>query len=207
MLQLDHPSLSRADVAVKRSQHVCSYIKTDHIVQFESCSWLFDSAGTLAHYRAWAAQVQARYQMFNAEAARPARRIYVGGLPAGTQEVAPSMACMQVFVVCLLDLCAVLVVLGQCPGSSLIPGLCSLHWRFSAQHHVLPQHRGAAEHVLMAWSAAGAAAIHQRSAHQDGRRSGSRLSHQLLQAVSGKRDFAFPFYKMASVSKASCSHG
>jgi hypothetical protein len=45
-------------------------------------------AGTLAHYRAWAAQVQARYQMFNAEAARPARRIYVGGLPAGTQEVA-----------------------------------------------------------------------------------------------------------------------
>lgn len=44
-------------------------------------------AGTLAHYRAWAAQVQARYQMFNAEAARPARRIYVGGLPAGTQEV------------------------------------------------------------------------------------------------------------------------
>lgn len=44
-------------------------------------------AGTLAHYRAWAQQVQARYQMFNAEAARPARRIYVGGLPASTQEV------------------------------------------------------------------------------------------------------------------------
>lgn len=44
-------------------------------------------AGTLAHYRAWAQQVQARYQMFNAEAARPARRIYVGGLPAGTQEL------------------------------------------------------------------------------------------------------------------------
>ncbi len=49
------------------------------------------AAGTLAHYRAWAQQVQARYQMFNAEAARPARRIYVGGLPAGTQEVRSSV--------------------------------------------------------------------------------------------------------------------
>jgi len=44
-------------------------------------------AGTLAHYRAWSTQVQARYQMFNAEVARPARRIYVGGLPSGTQEL------------------------------------------------------------------------------------------------------------------------
>ena len=45
------------------------------------------SAGTLAHYRNWSAQVQARYQMFNPEAIRPARRIYVGGLPSGTSEV------------------------------------------------------------------------------------------------------------------------
>ncbi len=45
------------------------------------------SAGTLAHYRNWSAQVQARYQMFNPEAIRPARRIYVGGLPGGTSEV------------------------------------------------------------------------------------------------------------------------
>ncbi len=44
-------------------------------------------AGTLAHYRNWSAQVQARYQMFNPEAIRPARRIYVGGLPGGTSEV------------------------------------------------------------------------------------------------------------------------
>ena len=44
-------------------------------------------AGTLAHYRNWSAQVQARYQMFNPEAIRPARRIYVGGLPNGTTEV------------------------------------------------------------------------------------------------------------------------
>ena len=44
-------------------------------------------AGTLGHYRAWAAQIQARYQMFNPDAARPARRIYVGGLPANTEDV------------------------------------------------------------------------------------------------------------------------
>ncbi|KAK9901213.1 hypothetical protein WJX75_000532 [Coccomyxa subellipsoidea] len=43
-------------------------------------------AGTLAHYRAWAAQIQARYQMFNPDAARPARRIYVGGLPPETTD-------------------------------------------------------------------------------------------------------------------------
>ena len=46
-------------------------------------------AGTLAHYRAWAAQIQARYQMFNPDAARPARRIYVGGLPPNTADVRP----------------------------------------------------------------------------------------------------------------------
>ena len=44
-------------------------------------------AGTLAHYRAWASQIQARYQMFNPDAARPARRIYVGGLPPDTEDV------------------------------------------------------------------------------------------------------------------------
>lgn len=44
-------------------------------------------AGTLAHYRTWAGQIQARYQMFNPDAARPARRIYVGGLPPDTADV------------------------------------------------------------------------------------------------------------------------
>ena len=44
-------------------------------------------AGTLAHYRGWASQIQARYQMFNPDAARPARRIYVGGLPPDTEDV------------------------------------------------------------------------------------------------------------------------
>ena len=57
-------------------------------------------AGTLGHYRAWAAQIQARYQMFNPDAARPARRIYVGGLPASTEDVRSpvlgvSAACAQ----------------------------------------------------------------------------------------------------------------
>lgn len=32
-------------------------------------------AGTLAHYRNWAAQLQARYQLFNPDAARPAKRV------------------------------------------------------------------------------------------------------------------------------------
>jgi hypothetical protein len=34
-----------------------------------------------SHYRAWAAQLQARYQMFSPDAARPAKRVYVGNLP------------------------------------------------------------------------------------------------------------------------------
>ena len=34
-----------------------------------------------------AAQVQARYQLHNPDAARPARRIYVGGLPPDTVDV------------------------------------------------------------------------------------------------------------------------
>ena len=33
------------------------------------------------HYRTWAAQLQARYQVFNPDAARPAKRVYVGNLP------------------------------------------------------------------------------------------------------------------------------
>ena len=35
----------------------------------------------MAHFRAWAAQLQARYQMFNPDASRPAKRIYIGNLP------------------------------------------------------------------------------------------------------------------------------
>lgn len=41
-------------------------------------------AGTLQHYRNWANTIQARYQMFSPDVIRPAKRIYVGGLPAGT---------------------------------------------------------------------------------------------------------------------------
>ena len=50
-------------------------------------------AGTLAHYRAWASQIQERYQMFNPDAARPARRIYVGGLPPDSEEVSLPHVC------------------------------------------------------------------------------------------------------------------
>ncbi len=39
--------------------------------------------------RSWAQQIQARYQMFNPDAARPARRIYIGGLPLETTDVRP----------------------------------------------------------------------------------------------------------------------
>lgn len=42
--------------------------------------------GTLAHYRNWAGQLQARYQLFNPDAARPAKRVYVGNLPSNVSE-------------------------------------------------------------------------------------------------------------------------
>ena len=51
---------------------------------------------SVAMCRAWAAQIQARYQMFNPDAARPARRIYVGGLPPETTDVSflpPILTC------------------------------------------------------------------------------------------------------------------
>ncbi len=48
-------------------------------------------ATTLQHYRNWAGQLLARYQMANPDASRPPRRIYIGGLPAGTTEVSPSL--------------------------------------------------------------------------------------------------------------------
>ena len=41
---------------------------------------------SLDHYRASSAAVQARYALFNPELARPARRVYVGGLPMGATE-------------------------------------------------------------------------------------------------------------------------
>lgn len=53
-------------------------------------------ATTLQHYRNWASQILARYQMVNPDAAKPPRRIYVGGLPAGTTEV-------SLFGCCCLD--------------------------------------------------------------------------------------------------------
>ena len=57
-------------------------------------------AGTLAHYRAWASQIQARYQMFNPDAARPARRIYVGGLPPDTEDVRSKPHMLQSLLMC-----------------------------------------------------------------------------------------------------------
>ena len=43
--------------------------------------------------------VQARYQMFNPDAARPARRIYVGGLPQDTKDVSlPKLGLSSVHV-------------------------------------------------------------------------------------------------------------
>ena len=68
-------------------------------------------AGTLAHYRAWASQIQARYQMFNPDAARPARRIYVGGLPPDSEEVI------------LLQVCPLTLV----PFLVLFPSQCCFH--------------------------------------------------------------------------------
>jgi hypothetical protein len=50
------------------------------------CVWVL-GAGTVQHYRAWASQLQARYQLFNPDAARPAKRVYVGNLPVGISEV------------------------------------------------------------------------------------------------------------------------
>ena len=44
-------------------------------------------SGTLAHWRSWAAEVAARYAAYNPDVARPARRIYVGGLPRKTADV------------------------------------------------------------------------------------------------------------------------
>lgn len=41
---------------------------------------------SLDHYRASSAAVQARYALFNPELARPARRVYIGGLPMGATE-------------------------------------------------------------------------------------------------------------------------
>ena len=60
-------------------------------------------AGTLAHYRAWASQIQARYQMFNPDAARPARRIYVGGLPPDTEDVRSRPHILQSLLMCEAD--------------------------------------------------------------------------------------------------------
>lgn len=43
-------------------------------------------AGTLSHWRAWAGEVAVRYAAFNPDVARPARRIYVGGLPTSVTD-------------------------------------------------------------------------------------------------------------------------
>lgn len=43
--------------------------------------------GSLEHWRSWAVKLAARYASYSPDVARPARRIYVGGLPATTAEV------------------------------------------------------------------------------------------------------------------------
>lgn len=54
--------------------------------------------GTLAHYRNWAAQLQARYQLFNPDAARPAKRVYVGNLPSNVTEAELRQAVNELMV-------------------------------------------------------------------------------------------------------------
>lgn len=41
---------------------------------------------TVGHFRNWAAQLQARYTLFSPDAARPAKRVYVGNLPMDVTE-------------------------------------------------------------------------------------------------------------------------
>lgn len=45
--------------------------------------------GSLSHFRNWVASLQARIQQsrFHSDAAKPPRRIYVGGLPGDTTDV------------------------------------------------------------------------------------------------------------------------
>ena len=57
-------------------------------------------ATTLQHYRNWASQILARYQMVNPDAAKPPRRIYIGGLPPATTEV----CCSSLALLTCLDL-------------------------------------------------------------------------------------------------------
>jgi hypothetical protein len=44
------------------------------------------SAATVSHYRVWMAQLQSRYQMYNPDLMRPAKRVYVGNLPPNIGE-------------------------------------------------------------------------------------------------------------------------
>lgn len=59
---------------------------------------IFRLQGTLQHYRTWAAQLQARYQLFNPDAARPAKRVYVGNLPAVITEAELRQAINELMV-------------------------------------------------------------------------------------------------------------
>ena len=59
-------------------------------------------ATTLQHYRNWASQILARYQMVNPDAAKPPRRIYIGGLPPGTTEVCCFLPAFLFLYFCLL---------------------------------------------------------------------------------------------------------
>jgi hypothetical protein len=57
-------------------------------------------AGTTAHYRNWAAQLQARYQMFAPDAARPAKRVYIGNLPPEITEAELRQGVNDIMVKC-----------------------------------------------------------------------------------------------------------
>ena len=66
--------------------------------------------GTLQHYRNWAGQIQARYQLFNPDAARPARRIYVGGCVRIPQMYVPfSLSLNNLCLLTTVSNCHVLV--------------------------------------------------------------------------------------------------
>ena len=77
---------------------------------------------TLQHYRNWSAQLLARFQMANADSARPPKRIYVGGLPTGTTEV--KTAC---WICRSSDCCDVSTHIQSTPTSENICGRPA-HW-------------------------------------------------------------------------------
>ena len=64
----------------------------------------------------WASQLQARYALFNPDAARPAQRVYVGNLPPGTTDPAMRAALNEV-----------MVAAGGCAGPGFPVTACKLY--------------------------------------------------------------------------------